>query len=1103
MNSNPWEVSETEYQKNVQLFNQLSGGQPYMDANTARNALMRSNLPPQILAQIWALSDLDKDGRLDIREYSIAMRLAFNCIAGMPLPPQLPPSLLIVPSRSVPFQAQTLPRPPPPSQHQQWISNSRQGSIDQGTPERRMSQSYQQPFGASYPTAPPAQRSMSISSASGVAANNDRGIFEGRQLENWAIPHHNKLKYSQLFNALDKDRLGFLNTQISRSALGLSGLSTPALAHIWFLSDVNRDGKLSVDEYCISQFMIEMFKAGYALPQITPPELVRMCGISRSANNTPELEPGSEPPQKTPTLKTFEDKRQDNLARGQAELERRRQVLEEEENRRRAELEKKEREEQARRERERLEKERQLEMEREAEMERQRILAQQREEAERIRRAELDKRREEEEKQKQILAEKAKVKQMTSQKQQESERLAQRQQREKTLSFQLQALDEKATDIEIDIGKAKENVAEVTGGIEGMRSARDEKVGKIKELQQENQKLAIESQEMGHQLLQMQSTHKETTSRKNELENLRKKRDELKRFVEDSATKLVEAKEKNQVLREKLEENEEKYKNDGYAKLLAKREEYRKVFELFVHAQTQARSKLDLLKAREPEPVAQVASTNGFSENPFGASDPFASDPFPKSSAPTSANPKIPISESRNSVNSQIDSHETTKCRALFAFEARSEDELSFEPGDVIIVFQSHSGEPGWKAGQLHDRVGWFPEAFVEPIANVPQNVNAPPIQNMPPNMTPSCSLDQIPEEAQALRKAEIAKAMGTNGNNVAGGVVEPVLCQCIAQFQWRARNEDDLSFAKGDTIDVIEKQEMKWRGRKSTGESGWFPKSYVKVVGADSNSQSATPTDTPNKTVQSPSSNALPQYDVVPGAISNNAQYDTVPNSLGSSSDDWFIATYDFEAAEPTDLALKVGDRILVLEKNDDWWKGRCNGKEGIFPANYVEKATSPGTAATEVTSPTSSIPRVAGDPLVICHAKAVVEFVASAPNQLAIKVGDLIKVREKSAAGWWEGEIERGGKLLAGWFPGEYVKVVGENGAGTPKLSISGQGTATTTAIALFDYEANQADELSFSTGDLIVITDKVDSEWWTGHKHQNPAKSGLFPANYVQLQ
>ncbi|KAF8656795.1 hypothetical protein AX16_002347 [Volvariella volvacea WC 439] len=41
-------------------------------------------------------------------------------------------------------------------------------------------------------------------------------------------------------------------------------------------------------------------------------------------------------------------------------------------------------------------------------------------------------------------------------------------------------------------------------------------------------------------------------------------------------------------------------------------------------------------------------------------------------------------------------------------------------------------------------------------------------------------------------------------------------------------------------------------------------------------------------------------------------------------------------------DLSFKEGDIIdIVEETNEHWWVGRVNGKQGLFPANYVEKIT------------------------------------------------------------------------------------------------------------------------------------------------------------------
>ncbi|KAI8803169.1 P-loop containing nucleoside triphosphate hydrolase protein, partial [Cladochytrium replicatum] len=49
--------------------------------------------------------------------------------------------------------------------------------------------------------------------------------------------------------------------------------------------------------------------------------------------------------------------------------------------------------------------------------------------------------------------------------------------------------------------------------------------------------------------------------------------------------------------------------------------------------------------------------------------------------------------------------------------------------------------------------------------------------------------------------------------------------------------------------------------------------------------------------------------------------------------------------------------------------------------------------------------------------------------------------------------------------------------------------------TCKALYDYDASEADELSFHAGDIITIVSKDDEGWWTG---SIKGKKGLFPAN-----
>ncbi|KAH8857716.1 Src substrate cortactin [Schistosoma japonicum] len=53
--------------------------------------------------------------------------------------------------------------------------------------------------------------------------------------------------------------------------------------------------------------------------------------------------------------------------------------------------------------------------------------------------------------------------------------------------------------------------------------------------------------------------------------------------------------------------------------------------------------------------------------------------------------------------------------------------------------------------------------------------------------------------------------------------------------------------------------------------------------------------------------------------------------------------------------------------------------------------------------------------------------------------------------------------------------------------------------TAIAMYDYEAAEDDELTFSVGEKIIEIEKIDEGWWKGVCRN---KIGLFPANYVTL-
>lgn len=60
-------------------------------------------------------------------------------------------------------------------------------------------------------------------------------------------------------------------------------------------------------------------------------------------------------------------------------------------------------------------------------------------------------------------------------------------------------------------------------------------------------------------------------------------------------------------------------------------------------------------------------------------------------------------------------------------------------------------------------------------------------------------------------------------------------------------------------------------------------------------------------------------------------------------------------------------------------------------------------------------------------------------------------------------------------------------------------GPAEKTISAVALYDYQAADYDEISFDPDDIITDIETIDEGWWRGKCN---GKVGLFPANYVQL-
>uniref|UniRef100_A0A671WL50 Intersectin 1 n=1 Tax=Sparus aurata TaxID=8175 RepID=A0A671WL50_SPAAU len=1120
-------ISVDERAKHDQQFHSLSptaGG--YITGDQARNFFLQSGLPPPILAQIWALADMNSDGRMDIHEFSIAMKLIKLKLQGHPLPPSLPPSMKQPP----------LPLPPPGG-----FGMPPMASIApplSGVPPLPLPPL---PVGVSPPLvssappplpqpiangAPPTGMMQPISGFSHPGNNTGDFEIEPDAIFN-VVMKSSRLKYRQLFNSHDKMMSGHLTGPQARTILMQSSLPQGQLATIWSLSDIDQDGKLTAEEFILAMHLIDMAMSGLPLPPVLPPDYlpptfrrVRSDSVQsdqKSVQEEAEEEAEANLDKKLPV--TFEDKKRENFERGNLELEKRRQALQEQQRKEQERLAALEREELERKERERLEQERRRQHELERQLEKQRELERQREEERRkeIERREAAKR--ELERQRQLEWERQRRQELLTQRNREQESIVLLKARKKTLEFELEALNDKKSQLEGKLKDVRFRLSAQRREVEQTNQTRETRIAEITLLQQQLQdsqqwlgRLIPDKQSLNDQLKQVQqnSLHRDSLSslqkaveqKETSRQQLREQLDAVER---ETRAKLLEIdafntqlKVNSQLINTLIQDTSERScesvawrdeavssapRDSSPASMSAPHAWLNRV------TQEEEERKRRGMEEEEEEVRKGAGSVEEKEDESRGKKDmqEKLNKLFSQPADPWGSSGQPPV--------------KVVYYRAVYPFDARSHDEISIAPGDVIMVDESQTGEPGWLGGELRGRTGWFPANYAERIpdseapislratasatptsAQQPMTTNWADFSTTWPSNTanqsdsegwdawPTSSTSQNPSlsvpSAQLRQRSAFTPATMTTGSSPSpvlgqGEKVEGLQAQAL--YPWRAKKDNHLNFNKNEIITVLEQQDMWWLGELQTGQRGWFPKSYVKLI-------SAPMTAPPGPATHSPPNGKRP------------SPSPTKPSDSGEE----YIAMYTYESSEQGDLSFQQGDVVMVTRKEGDWWTGMVSGKTGVFPSNYVKpRDSSLGPAGK--TGSLGKKPEIA---------QVIAPYNATGAEQLTLAPGQLILIRKKNPGGWWEGELQaRGKKRQIGWFPANYVKLLSPSTSKTTPT----EPTPPKLVIGMYDYVAQNDDELAFQKGQVITVLNKDDCDWWKGELN---GREGLFPSNYVKL-
>lgn len=286
------------------------------------------------------------------------------------------------------------------------------------------------------------------------------------------------------------------------------------------------------------------------------------------------------------------------------------------------------------------------------------------------------------EKQRQLEWEKQRIAEMQLQRQREQEKVLKLKAQNQSFTIELTTLNDKIKDLSQKICDTRAGVTNVKTIIDGMRSTRDTQMADMAQLKarikEQNQKLVHLSQEkakMDSKSKSQGGDHDQAAFSNKQIHinqlkgKLETTKEELTTKQADCTTNDEQLVELKSQLKELVDTCEEIYTDYDQNRI--------QLMEMKNNQKNQSlTSAWDSANAWQTETAATVTNVG--------------------------------------SANKSYDGY--VKYRAIYEFYARNNDEITFQPGDIIMVPLEQNAEPGWFAGEINGHTGWFPESYVEKV---------------------------------------------------------------------------------------------------------------------------------------------------------------------------------------------------------------------------------------------------------------------------------------------------------------------------------------------------------------------------------------------------
>ncbi|KAK2186760.1 hypothetical protein NP493_190g06065 [Ridgeia piscesae] len=110
----------------------------------------------------------------------------------------------------------------------------------------------------------------------------------------WSINDEQREYYTNQFRTMQKDLTGVISGAVSKEFFEKSRLPVQELSKIWQLSDVNKDGALSLEEFCTAMHLVVLRRNNIELPEHLPTSLMPYAPLTNPEEPfAADLPPGS------------------------------------------------------------------------------------------------------------------------------------------------------------------------------------------------------------------------------------------------------------------------------------------------------------------------------------------------------------------------------------------------------------------------------------------------------------------------------------------------------------------------------------------------------------------------------------------------------------------------------------------------------------------------------------------------------------------------------------------------------------------------------------------------------------------------------------------